>query len=88
MSWPSSESIKYIVTFTQITLFTCIIILEPEGRSPDGSDNFFPQNKPQTEDALHKSVGRFSVQFYILKNTNKCSIIIAPPHKTESSENC
>ena len=43
-------------------------------------------NKPQTEDALHKSAGRFSVQDYILKNTNKCSIIIPPPHKTEVSQ--
>ena len=31
-------------------------------RKLNGSDNF-PPNKPQTEDALHKCVGRFSVQY-------------------------
>lgn len=48
----------------------------------------FPQQtkNTKTEDALHKSAGRFSVQDYILKNTNKCSIIIPPPHKTEVSQ--
>ena len=40
----------------------------------------------ETEDALYKSMGRFSVQFYILQNANKCSIIILPTHRTETSQ--